>query len=68
MKFCHSINFTLLNSLKYVDPSDKMDLEFWDCFGRKNSLSVSYIQRNMVREVSGKREHCDVLSGKTGKT
>ena len=25
-----------LNNLKNLDPSYKMDLDFWDCFGRKN--------------------------------
>ena len=29
-----------------VDPSYKMDLDFWDCFERKNSLS--YSRRNTV--------------------
>ena len=35
-----------LNSPKDLDPSYKMDLDFWDCFGRKQTLS--YNQRNMV--------------------
>ena len=31
---------------QYVDLSNKMDLDFWHCFGRKETLS--YSQRNMV--------------------
>ena len=30
-----------LNSPKYLDTSYKMDLGFWDCFGRKNPLSYN---------------------------
>ena len=35
-----------LNSPKDLDPSNKTELYFWDCFGRKKTLS--YNQRNMV--------------------
>ena len=35
-----------LNNPKDLDPSYKMDLGFWDCFGGKKLLS--YIRRNMV--------------------
>ena len=35
-----------LNNPKDLDPSYKMDLDFWDCFGRKKTLS--YNQRNTV--------------------
>ena len=35
-----------LNISKDLDPSYKMDLDFWDCFGRKKTLS--YNRRNMV--------------------
>ena len=28
-----------LNNPEDLDPSDKMDLDFWDCFGRKKSPS-----------------------------
>ena len=35
-----------LNNLKYLKPSYKIDLELWDCFGRKKTLSFK--QRNMV--------------------
>ena len=35
-----------LNNPKDLDPSYKMDLDFWDCFGRKKTLS--YKRRNMV--------------------
>ena len=34
-----------LNSPKDLDPSYKMDLDFWDCFGRKQK-TVSYTRRN----------------------
>ena len=35
-----------LNTPKHLDPSYKMDLDVWDCFGRKRTLS--YNRRNMV--------------------
>ena len=35
-----------LKNLKDLDPSYKMDLDHWDCFGRKKTLS--YIQRKTV--------------------
>ena len=35
-----------LNSPRDLDPSYKMDLDFWDCFGRK--LNPSYNRRNKV--------------------
>ena len=28
-----------INNSKDLDPSYKTDLDFWDCFGRENSLS-----------------------------
>ena len=34
-----------LNNPKDLDPSCKMDLDFWDCFGRGK---MSYNQRNAV--------------------
>ena len=34
-----------LNNPKHLDPSYKLDLDFWDCFGRKKT---SYKRRNMV--------------------
>ena len=36
-----------LNNPKDLDPSYKMDLDFWDCFGRKK---LSYNQRNTVEK------------------
>ena len=30
-----------LNNPKDLDPSDKMDLDFWDCFGRKKHCLIS---------------------------
>ena len=35
-----------LNNPKDLDPSYKMDLDFWDCFGRK--ISPTYNRRNTV--------------------
>ena len=35
-----------LNNPKDLDPAYKMDLDFWDCFGRK--ISPTYNQRNTV--------------------
>ena len=35
-----------LNNPKDLNPSYKMDLDFWDCFGRKKT--PSYKQRNTV--------------------
>ena len=37
---------TFLNNPKDLDPSYKMDLDLWDCFGQKKTLS--YNQRNTV--------------------
>ena len=39
-----------LNNPKDLDPSYKMDLDFWECFGRKQTLS--YNQRNTVLTVA----------------
>ena len=36
----------ILNNPKDLDPSYKMDLDLWDCFGRK--ITLSYNRRNMV--------------------
>ena len=38
MKFCYKTNFTLPNNPKDLDPSYKMDLDLWNCFGKKNSV------------------------------
>ena len=46
MKFCYNTSFIFLNNPKYLDPSYKMDLDIWDCFGRKKT--PSYNQRNTV--------------------
>ena len=45
MKFCYMI-LPFLNSHKDLDPSYKMDLDFWDCFGRKKT--ASYNRSNTV--------------------
>ena len=36
-----------LNNPKDLDPSYKMDLDLWDCFGREKK-SLSYNRRNTV--------------------
>ena len=47
MKFCYNIRILpFLNNLKYLDLSYKMDLDFWDCFGR--AKPPSYKRRNTV--------------------
>ena len=46
MKFCCYTSFTFLNNPNDLDPSYKMDLDFWDCFEGKKILS--YNQKNMV--------------------
>ena len=40
VKFCCNMAQVLpfQNNLKDLDPSYKMDLDFWDCFGRKRTL------------------------------
>ena len=55
MQFCYTCNTRLpfLNNPKDLDPSYKMDLDFWDCFGR--TKTPPYRRRNTVcdRVVSG---------------
>ena len=34
MNFCNKMGFPCQKYSKYPDPSDKMDLDFWDYFGR----------------------------------
>ena len=48
MKFCYNTNsiVPLLNNPKDLDPNYKTDLELWDRFGRKKT--VSYDQRDML--------------------
>ena len=48
MQFCCYTGFTLPKQSKDLDPSYKMDLDFWDCFGRKKT--PSYKRRNTVTE------------------
>ena len=57
MKFCYDINFTILNNPKDLIPFFKMDLYFWDCFGRKklglitkeNSVKTSQVYETAVQ-------------------
>ena len=46
MKFYYNSVLLFLNNHKDLDPSFKMDLNFWDGFGRKHTLS--YDRRNKV--------------------
>ena len=45
LSFTYRIYFVIvqvlpfLNNLKDLDPSYKMDLDLWDCFGREKNLS-----------------------------
>ena len=48
MQFCCNTGFTLPNNPKDLDPSDKTDLDFWDCFGRKKHRLISEEIRYMV--------------------
>ena len=46
MKFCYNTSFTLPKQSKDLDLSNKMDLDFWDCFGW--GKTPSYNRRNTV--------------------
>ena len=46
MKLSYNTNLTLPKQSKDLDPSYKTDLDIWDCFGRKKTLS--YNRRNRV--------------------
>ena len=39
MKFCYNTTFTLPK--QDLDPSYKMDLDLWDCFGRKKLCLIT---------------------------
>ena len=41
MKFCNNTNFTLPNNPKDLDPSYKMDLDLWGCFGREKLCLIT---------------------------
>ena len=42
MKFCYNTSFTLSkHSQKDLDPSFKMDLDIWDCLGRKKLCLIA---------------------------
>ena len=59
MKFCYNTSIIpvlpLLNNPKDLDPSYKMDLDFWECFGRKKTLS--YSRRDTVMYFSAHMAH-----------
>ena len=42
MKVCYNTSLPFLNNPKDLDPSYKMDLDIWGCFGRKIILSYKY--------------------------
>ena len=46
MKVCYNTNLPFLNNPKDLDPSNKTDLDLWDCFRRK--IIPSYNRRNTV--------------------
>ena len=46
LQFCCNTSLPFLNNPKDLDPSYKMDLDFWNCFRRK--ITPSYDRRNMV--------------------
>ena len=56
-KFCYNTNLPFLNNHKDLDPSYKMDLDFWDCFANaqlqlqlENSMSKkghNYVKKNL---------------------
>ena len=37
---CYNTILTFLNNPKDLDPSYKMDLDFWNCFGREKNLRL----------------------------
>ena len=39
MKFCYNETFAVVKIPKNLDPSDEIDLDFWDCFGKVKNLS-----------------------------
>ena len=47
IKFCYNKSFTLPKHRKDLDPSYKMDLDFWDCLEAKKT--VSFNVRNTVK-------------------
>ena len=49
-----------INNLKDLDPSYKMDLDFWDCFGR--GKTPSYNRRNTVAIIENLVDLKDKLS------
>ena len=37
MKFCYNTSLPFLNNPKDLDPSGKIDLDFWDCLDKKKT-------------------------------
>ena len=46
-----------LNNPKDLDPSYKMDLDFWDCFGRKEKLHLIKEEIRYLAEINRDKEH-----------
>ena len=59
MKFRYNTSFILDYNPKDIDPSYKMDLDFWDCFGRKKALFYNW--RNAVFVLKIVIEGCKLL-------
>ena len=55
MKFCYNTSFTLPEHSQDLDPSYKMDIDFWECFERKKTQS--YNGRNTVNEAGPVVKH-----------
>ena len=47
-----------LNNPKDLDPSYRMDLDFWDCFGRKRNLSSHWRNTVQHQEQSDQSLYC----------
>ena len=53
LQFCCNTSIPFLNNPKDLDPSYKMDLDFWDCFGReKNTVLKAKKYGNNQNEFS----------------
>ena len=69
MKFCYNTSFTLPKQPKNLDLFCKVDLDFWDCFGREKNLSRNRRNRvimskkkiqiiTLLKELSDQGLHC----------
>ena len=53
MLFGYNTSFTLPKNPKDLDPSYKMDPDFWDCFGSKKTLSYNHRNRKCPKDADG---------------